>query len=125
MKKLYSTLALLFALLLFSSNNAHADLLSDESVKNINEAWNDLGDGARNVKNSVKETTKDGVDKLGNAFDTIKQDVTSVFNNDDDDNDDNDDRDDDNDDNDRDDDDDNDDDNDDRDDNDDDDDDRA
>ncbi len=97
MKKFTSIFTLL-AISAFAPLQSSAELLSEESVKDINNTWNSITHSAKDVKDSVKQKTQEGINVLGNAYDEISKDIVqgknNLFaNNDDDDDDDNDDRD--------------------------------
>ncbi len=71
----FPSLFLVFFLSISTYTTAKAELLSEDNVNTINNTWEKIKDGARSVKNSVKETTKDGVEHLGEAYDSIKEDA--------------------------------------------------
>ncbi len=95
MKKIF---IMLFALCVLVPFSAHAQLISYEGVDAINEAWDDLADGAEKVTDTVKEGTKNGLKTIDNAYESVKGGVVNLKNDvfysnrDDDDRDDDDDR---------------------------------
>ncbi len=73
MKKLYVILALM--LCISYPLPAQAELLSEENVKDINETWEGVKSGAKNTKDAIKETSKDGFNAAKDLFNEVKKDI--------------------------------------------------